>query len=111
MAAYRYQHGIKGRIRRLQRAKSIKDFCLEEKYMDLEPEEKKYAIWYEKQYPGFAKRLKRKDYAFLHFIRSFSIIVPLYHTPLDFLDDMIQSVQKQNLRKLGAVPCKWKPRG
>ena len=40
LAAYRYQHGIKGRIRRLQHAKSIKDFCLEEKYMDLEPEEK-----------------------------------------------------------------------
>ena len=94
LAAYRYQHGIKGRIRRLQRAKSIKDFCLEEKYMDLEPEEKKYAIWYEKQYPGFAKRLKEKTTHFaLH--PKFSIIVPLYHTPLDFLDDMIQSVQKQ----------------
>ena len=94
LAAYRYQHGIKGRIRRLQRAKSIKDFCLEEKYIDFEPEEKKYAIWYEKQYPGFAKRLKEKTTHFaLH--PKFSIIVPLYHTPLGFLDDMIQSVQKQ----------------
>ena len=94
LAAYRYQHGIKGRIRRLQHAKSIKDFCLEEKYMDLEPEEKKYAIWYEKQYPGFAKRLKEKTTHFaLH--PKFSIIVPLYHTPLVFLDDMMQCVQKQ----------------
>ena len=28
LAAYRYQHGIKGRIRRLQHAKSIKEFWL-----------------------------------------------------------------------------------
>ena len=43
---------------------------------------------------GFAKRLKEKTTHFaLH--PKFSIIVPLYHTPLVFLDDMIQSVQKQ----------------
>ena len=93
-AAYCYQHSIKGKLRRLQRSKSLKDFRLEEKYLDLEPEEKKYAIWQEKQVPGFAERLKEKTARFaLH--PKFSIIVPLYHTPLNFLDDMIDSVKKQ----------------
>ena len=65
--------------------------------MDLEPEEKKYAIWYEKQYPGFAKRLKEKTTHFaLH--PKFSIIVPLYHTPLDFFDDMME--QAITIKKL-----------
>ena len=93
-AAYCYQHSIKGKLRRLQRSKSLKEFRLEEKYLDLEPEEKKYAIWQEKQVPGFAERLKEKTAHFaLH--PKFSIIVPLYHTPLNFLDDMIDSVKKQ----------------
>lgn len=94
LATYRYQHGIKGRIRRLQHAKSLKEFCLEEKYLDLEPDEKRYAIWYEKQYPGFAERMKQKTTHFaLH--PKFSIIVPLYRTPLNFLNDMIESVRRQ----------------
>lgn len=93
-ATYCYQHSIKGKLRRLQASKSLKDFRLEEKYLDLEPEEKKYAIWYEKQIPGFAERLKQKTAHFaLH--PKFSIVVPLYHTPLSFLDDMIESVKKQ----------------
>ena len=93
-ADYCYQHSMKGKLRRLQHSKSLRDFCLEEKYLDLEPEEKKYAIWQEKQVPGFTERLKEKTAHFaLH--PKFSIIVPLYHTPLKFLDDMIDSVKKQ----------------
>ena len=94
LAAYRYQHGIKGRIRRLQRAKSIKEFWLEEKYLDCEPDEKRYAIWYDKNYPGMIERMKEKTTHFaLH--PKFSIIVPLYHTPTNFLTDMVNSVKRQ----------------
>lgn len=94
LAAYRYQHGIKGRIRRLQHAKSIKEFWLEEKYLDCEPDEKRYAIWYDKNYPGMIERMKEKTTHFaLH--PKFSIIVPLYHTPTNFLTDMVNSVKRQ----------------
>lgn len=93
-ASYCYEHSIKGRIRRLQRSKSLKDFCLQEKYLDCEPDEKVYGIWYEKQLPDFKKRLKQRMTRFaVH--PKFSIIVPLYHTPPEFLDDMINSVKKQ----------------
>ena len=94
LAAYHYQHGIKGRIRRLQHSKSLKEFYLQEKYLDLEPDEKKYAIWYEKNYPDFKDRIKQRMTRFaIH--PKFSIIVPLYHTPKDFLNDMVDSVRKQ----------------
>ena len=69
--------------------------------MDLEPRQKKYAIWYEKQYPGFAKRLKEKTTHFaLH--PKFSIIVPLYHTPLAFFRRYDSKCTKADLRKLGS---------
>ncbi len=93
-ATYRYQHSMKGRIRRLQHSKSIKEFCLEEKYLDCEPDEKRYAIWYDKNYPGVVERMREKTIHFaLH--PKFSIIVPLYHTPKNFLTDMVNSVKKQ----------------
>ncbi len=94
LAAYRYQHSIKGRIRRLKCAKNLKEFCLEEKYLDCEPDEKRYAIWHDKNYPGMVECVKEKTTHFaLH--PKFSIIVPLYHTPKKFLEDMINSVKKQ----------------
>ena len=83
LAAYRYQHGIKVVFVELQRAKALKISVLKENIWILNQRKKNNAIWYEKQYPGFAKRLKEKTTHFaLH--PKFSIIVPLYHTPLVF---------------------------
>lgn len=93
-AAYRYQHGIKGRIRRLQHAKGLKDFWLQEKHLDREPEEKSYAVWYDRQRLTWRQRLEQKT---MHFVLHprFSIVVPLYRTPIPFLQDMVNSVRNQ----------------
>lgn len=93
-AAYRYQHGIKGRIRRLQHARGLKDFILQEKYLDLDPEEKPYAIWFDTQKLSLRQRMEQ---TMTHFMLRprFSVIVPLYNTPLNFLHDMADSVKKQ----------------
>lgn len=34
-----------------------------------------------------------------------SIVVPLYNTPQQFLVELLDSVQNQDLSELGAVPC------
>lgn len=62
--------------------------------MDLEPRGKKIRNLVREAVTMVANAPKEKTTHFaLH--PKFSIIVPLYHTPLVFLDDMIQSVQKQ----------------
>lgn len=94
IAAYRYRRSVRGRVRRLLKTRNLKDFLLEEKYKDLVGEEQKYAIWFEKnKLSGMGCRKQAKMQ--LKHNPLVSIIVPLYHTPLNFLQDMVESVKKQ----------------
>ena len=53
-----------------------------------------YQRWFERNKPGKAELAHQRQVKF-SYRPKMSIIVPVYNTPLNFLNEMIQSVQQQ----------------
>lgn len=78
------KYGVRGAIASFMQKGQIKD--------------KDYAIWYEKHKPTreILEKQKKEQFSYDPII---SIVVPVYNTPVKFLEDMIESVRVQSYSK------------
>lgn len=93
---YRKERSAWGVFRRYLKSKNKKQFWKEEKYYDLKPDERKYAMWYDAHQPSRKeKERQRQQEAQFQYAPLISIIVPVYSPEQKHFDAMIQSVKAQ----------------
>ena len=99
---YRRQRNLPHRIKRFLKTKNKAEFRLNEKYLFLNDQDKKYAVFYERTLPD-KKTLKAHAEQTFPVMPLFSVLVPVFRPDRKYLEEMIASVQAQSYGRLELI--------
>ena len=94
---YKRQRNFPHRVKRFLKTRNKSEFRLNEKYLFLNDQDKKYAVFYERTLPD-KKTLKTHEETTFGFSPLISVLVPVYKPDMRFLEEMITSVREQSYR-------------
>ena len=99
---YRRQRSLPHRIKRFLKTKNKAEFRLNEKYLFLNDQDKKYAVFYERTLPD---KNTLKEHAERTFEKEplFSVLVPVFRPDMKFLEEMIASLKAQTYSRFELV--------
>lgn len=94
---YRNEHSLTGTFKRFLKSTDKKSFWQNERYAELEPDEKAYAIWKDKQ--AITKAARKKQMSDIGSKDPLiSIVVPVFRPKLSYLKELVTSIKHQTYR-------------
>ena len=94
-ARWKRSHSLPGRAKRFLKAPDKKAYFIEERFFDLDGEDKKYAIWKETNRPDRKELAAQKEFARRE-DPLISFVMPVYRPNITYLLEMIKSVRCQS---------------